>query len=172
MIELRELTSADEAAFLAGFSAWPAEDASWHSFIWKPGTSMTYSEMIERLRKDRLGIDLEAGRVPHTMLYGFVNGEIVGRVSVRHQLNDFLRKRGGHLGYAVAPKFRRKGYAQEMVRQALEYCRSLGLEKILITCGDENTASYRLIENLGAQLENRTWDETDQEMIRRYWLEL
>jgi len=75
MLTLRELTLDDEAAFFAGLREWPPEDLAWHTFLWKPG--MPYPEMIERLRKDRLGIELSAGRVPHTMLYGFVDGEIV-----------------------------------------------------------------------------------------------
>lgn len=65
--------------------------------------------MLTILRKEVAGIDLLPGRVSHTMLYGFLNGKIIGRVSVRHQLNEHLRKRGGHIGYAVAKNFRRKG---------------------------------------------------------------
>ncbi len=52
-----------------------------------------YEEMLAILEKESAGIDLQPGRVPHTMLYGFINGEIIDRVSVRHELNENLRRR-------------------------------------------------------------------------------
>lgn len=167
-LTLRTLTQDDEQAFFDGLQEWAGESPHWYSFLWKEG--MTYSEMLEALRKEQLGIDLAPDRVPHTMLYGFLDNQIIGRVSVRHTLNAELKRRGGHIGYAVAPKYRRKGYASEMVRQALNYCRTLNLDKIMITCADDNKPSWRIIEKLGGQLEAKVWDEVDEEMIRHYWI--
>ncbi len=130
---------------------------------------MSFAEMVERLRKDRLGEDLPADWVPYTMLYAFVDSQIVGRLSIRHELNEYLRKFGGNIGYAVAPRFRGNGYATEILKQALPFCDELGLKKVLIICASQNIASVRLIEKIGAELENEVWDEVDQEMIRRYW---
>jgi len=167
---LRELTAADEAAFLAGLDAFAGESPRRYSFLWTP--QMSYAAMLERLRKDRLGEDLPEGRVPHTMLYGFVDGQIIGRVSVRHCLNDWLRARGGHIGYAVAPGFRRRGYATAMFRQALDYCRSLGLDQVMITCDDDNVASWKILERAGAVLEETFFDAEDDALARRYGLTL
>ena len=165
---LRELTDADEAAFLAGWDDWKGEDPLWYSFAWKEG--MTYPEMMEILRKEKAGLDLAPDRVPHSMLYGFVDGKIVGRVSVRHILNDYLRSRGGHIGYAVAPAYRQRGYATEMVRQALRYCRHIGIGAVMVTCADDNVPSWKLIERFGGVLEDKVIDETDGELTRRYWI--
>mgnify|MGYP001612881729 CR=1 FL=1 len=167
---LRQLTDQDEKTFFEGMNEWSKEDRDWFTFSWKDG--MSYPEMLTILDKERKGIELAPGRVAHTMLYGFVDGKIIGRVSVRHELNDHLRKRGGHIGYSVAEKYRRKGYAGEMVRQALDYCRTLGLKKLMVTCADENTASWKIIENFGGVLEDKTWDAEDEETIRRYWIDL
>lgn len=167
---LRELNVADELSFITGLKEWVGEKAYWYSFVWGP--DMTYERMLEILEKEKNGIDLLPGRVPHTMLYGFLGNEIIGRVSVRHTLNENLKKRGGHIGYAVAPRFRRQGFARELTRQALEYCRILGLKEILVTCADNNVPSWKIIEHFNGQLEDKVWDDEDKEMIRRYWIQL
>jgi predicted acetyltransferase len=167
-VVLRELGFGDEAAFFEGMSHW--DDLEWYTFTWKAG--MSYAEMLERLRKDRLGWELPEGRVPHTMLYGFVDGKIVGRVSVRHELNEHLRRRGGHIGYSVAEPYRKNGYATEMTRQALAYCRTLGLKCLMVTCAEDNLASRKIIEKLGGGLEDIFWDAEDEERACRYWIDL
>ena len=169
-LTLRELTESDEQAFYAGLREWEGESPHWYSFIWKDG--MPYSEMLAALRKEAAGIDLDPGRVPHSMLYGFLDDKIIGRVSVRHELNDYLRKRGGHIGYSVAPRFRKMGYATEMVRQALGFCKGIGLDSIMVTCADTNIPSWKVIERFGGKLQDRVWDDEDNEMIRRYWIPL
>jgi predicted acetyltransferase len=168
VLQLRELIQTDEQAFFEGQEEWRGESPHWHSFAWKEG--MTFPEMLEILRRESAGIDLAPGRVQHTMLYGFLDGKIIGRVSVRHTLNDRLRQRGGHIGYAIAPKHRRNGYAKEMVRQGLEFCRKIGLDSIMVTCGDDNVPSWKIIEHFGGTLQDRVWDEEDGEMMRRYWI--
>lgn len=167
---LRELTAADAAAFASGMQEWVGESPHWYSFAWKEG--MTYSQMLAILEDERLGRNLAPNRVPHTMLYGFLGEQIIGRVSIRHSLNEYLSQRGGHIGYAVAPRFRRNGYAEKMVEQGLDYCRQLGLEKILVTCSDNNIPSWKLIEKFQGKLENKIWDDIDKENIRRYWIAL
>ncbi len=106
------------------------------------------------------------------MLYAFVNGEIVGRLNVRHKLNDELLIRGGHIGYAVSPRYRKNGYATEIFRQGLMYCQNLGLQKILVTCSDLNIPSWKVIEKFAADLENRIPDVETHELIRRYWVDV
>ncbi len=165
---LRNLTMTDEDSFFEGMKYWSEAELSWYTFSWKPG--MTYLEMMTILEKERQGIDLAPGRVPHSMLYGFVDGKIIGRVSVRHSLNEMLRRRGGNIGYSVAASYRQLGYATEMVRQALRYCRDLGINKIMVTCGENNIPSWKIIEKFQGQLQDSIWDEEDQEMIRRYWI--
>lgn len=167
---LRELQPQDEKAFFEGLKAW-GEESSWHSFVWKEG--MDFQEMLEILDDRKSGHNLPKGLVPDTMLYGFIDEDtIVGRVSIRHVLNDYLKKRGGHLGYGVAPSFRKKGYASQMMGQSLDYCRSLGLDKLLITCASTNIASSKIIEKFGGVLEQEVWDDEDKEMMKKYWISL
>lgn len=168
---LRELQKQDEQAFMRALKDWEGQDLAWISFLWQEG--MTFEKMLELLHNEREGIDLKPGRVPHTMFYGFVDGDIVGRVSIRHTLNDYLRRRGGHIGYSVSPRFRRQGLATQMVTQALAYCKSsLGLEQVMVTCADDNVPSWKIIEHFGGVLEEKVWDDEDEEMIRKYWVPL
>lgn len=97
---------------------------------------------------------------------------VVGRVSIRYQLNDYLFKFGGHVGYVVAPSFCRKGYATEILRQTLPIARSVGLKRILLTCDDDNVASQRVIEVNGGVLENVVWEEGLRVPKRRYWIDI
>lgn len=112
---------------------------------------------------------LPADRVAGTLLAADVDGAIVGRVSVRFSLNEFLLARGGHIGYAVRPACRRRGYAGEMLRGGLDIARSRGIEPVLVTCDDMNEASTAVIERAGGRLESLFVDD-DGTNIRRYWI--
>lgn len=164
-LSTREIDERDEAAFLEGAEAFAGEDPDWYSFAWRPGTP--YRDMLAVLRSEASGKDLPPGRVPATMLYGFVDGAIVGRVSIRHHLTPALEERGGHLGYAVAPRYRRRGHGAALMRDGLAFCRTrLGLQRILVTCADDNAGSIRIIENAGGRLRDKV--TADDELARRY----
>jgi predicted acetyltransferase len=89
-------------------------------------------------------------------------------VSIRHELNDHLAVVGGHIGYAVRPRYRRRGYATAMLRRSLEVARSVGVERALVTCDDENMGSIATIERCGGVLENTVTDPGTGRRTRRY----
>ncbi len=170
-LEVRELNPLDEKALLESFKAYSNEEFDLLSFEFKPGDN--FKEHLLRLQKNKMGVDLAPGKVASTMLYGFLDDIIIGRISIRHELNDFLYNEGGHIGYAVIPEFQRKGFASDMVRAALKYCKDiLHLDQVLITCDDDNTASIRIIEKFGGVLENKHVSNNGQEITRRYWVQL
>ena len=162
---LRPLTTADER------EAWAAHDelaAEGFDFL-LDGRRDDWPGYLARLARERDGVDLPPGRVPATFLVAEVDGELVGRVSVRHELNDFLAAVGGHIGYAVRPAYRRRGYATEMLRQSLALARSVGVESALVTCDDDNEASARTIERCGGVLQDVVPVEGGGSK-RRYWV--
>jgi predicted acetyltransferase len=129
---------------------------------------LAFDEYISRVQNSQAGIHLLEHRVPSTFLVLEVNGEIVGRVSIRHELNDWLATYGGHIGYAVRPGHRRKGYAKLLLAEGLRLCASLGISNALLTCNDSNLASAKVIESAGGILENKIQDSGT--LLRRYWV--
>jgi len=116
---------------------------------------------------------LPSGFVPATFLRGFLNdGTIVGRLSLRHELNSFLSQYGGHIGYGVLPAYRNKGYAKEMLKQSLNFARDLKINKALLTCDDDNVGSIKTIEACNGVLENKINQKEGAPLKRRYWIEL
>ena len=95
---------------------------------------------------------------------------LVGAVDIRHSLNEALLLDGGHIGDGVRPSERRKGYATEMIALALDECRKLGIEKVLMVCNKENTGSAKSIQNNGGVLENEI--NVEGETVQRYWIQL
>lgn len=95
---------------------------------------------------------------------------LVGAVNIRHYLNDFLLKAGGHIGDGIRPSQRRKGYATAMISLALEECKKLGISKVLMCCEKSNIGSAKSIINNGGVLENEV--EVDGAIVQRYWISL
>ena len=94
----------------------------------------------------------------------------VGAVNIRHYLNENLCKSGGHIGDGIRPSERRKGYATAMIGLALEECRKLGINKVLMTCDKTNIGSAKSIMNNGGVLESEF--EENGEIEQRYWITL
>jgi predicted acetyltransferase len=97
---------------------------------------------------------LPPGRVPDTVLWLVEGDEYIGRVSIRHSLNEWLREFGGHIGYEIRPSRRRRGYGTQILRLALPQARALGLHRALITCDEDNLGSKRIIEANGGKFED------------------
>ena len=62
------------------------------------------------------------------------------------------------------------GYATKMIALALDECRKLGLQRVLMVCDRDNVGSAKSIINNGGVLENEV--ENDGVVEQRYWIEL
>ena len=77
-----------------------------------------------------------------------VAGQLVGRTSIRHELNEFLAREGGHIGYGVVAEHRHRGYATAILRISLIIARAVGIDRVLVTCDEDNVGSAAVIERL------------------------
>lgn len=165
---VRMLGEQDESAFLSAVTDWEGEELSWLTFDWDP--TMSHQDHLKILMNHHKGINLPSDFVASTMLYGFVGNQIIGRVHLRHTLNDNLLKRGGHMGYAVSPRFRGKGLGLGLAQAGLLYLKeNLKVKDVLITCDEKNAPSIKIIETLGAKYEN-TVPDAKGVPTRRYWV--
>ena len=114
--------------------------------------------------------DESNGRVPDSTFFCLDTdiNTFVGAVNIRHYLNESLLLNGGHIGDGVRPSRRGEGIATKMIAMALEECKKLGLEKVLMVCDKDNIASRRTIEKNGGILENEV--EVDGEIEQRFWI--
>lgn len=114
----------------------------------------------------------ENGRVPDSTFFclDLDRNIFVGAVNIRHYLNESLLFDGGHIGDGIRPSERRKGYATAMIKLALEECKKLGIEKVLMVCDKDNIGSAKTIINNGGILENEII--SDGVLQQRYWINL
>ena len=111
--------------------------------------------------------------MPATLFLGVrkSDNKVIGTIQIRHKLNESLLKNGGHIGDGVRPSERRKGYATEMIRLALEECKKIGIDRVLMVCYKDNIGSRKSIINNGGVLENELPAE-DGKIDQRYWISL
>jgi predicted acetyltransferase len=150
-LRLRPPGPEDEAAFAAAHQALAAEGFTF-GLGYEPGKP--WAAYLKELEDHRHGRNLPVRHVPGTFLVAVVGQEIVGRTSIRFMLNDFLAVRGGHVGYAVLPQHRRRGYATEILWQSLIIARAAGVDRVLVTCDEDNVGSRTAIESCGGVLDS------------------
>jgi predicted acetyltransferase len=129
---------------------------------------MHFAQHVRTLHLQSQGRAVPSGFVPSTE-YWMVEGDLfLGRISLRHRLNASLEKFGGHIGYAVRPTERSKGYASRALALVLPKAHGLGLGEVLLTCDDTNVASIKVIEKNGGRLQDKVQLPGRPAMTRRY----
>ncbi len=113
-----------------------------------------FDAFLASLKDAREGKNLPEGYVPQTVYWIVDGNKFIGRVAIRHMLNDHLTILGGHIGYAIRPTERNKGYGSLALKLALPKARELGIEKALVTCAKGNLASKKIIEKNGGIFED------------------
>jgi predicted acetyltransferase len=160
---------------------WLAAHDEWGSGVHEDGAGLLagddvrspagFATWVGRLRREAdTSVPPAAGRV-HCTYRWIVEGDVVlGAIALRHELNDFLLRAGGSIGFGIRPSARNRGVATWALGQVLMEAERLGLDRVLITCADENVASARVIEHHDGRLKDVR--DTELGRTRRYWIAL
>ena len=163
---LRPFALGDEHAALAA-QAELKQDG--FDFLLEVTEDRSWADCVARLDEVGRGVNLAPDRVRAELLAADVGGELVGRTSIRHTIDHpFLHEYGGHIGYAVRPQYRRRGYATAILRLSLARAHELGIAQALVTCDDDNVGSAATIEACGGVFDRMVTFEGVPR--RRYWV--
>lgn len=141
----------------------PKEEQGFHNMFNGLSFDEFKQELIKRDKESR-GEDLSADKVPQSLYWFYVDGKPAGMVKIRHYLNDYLREHGGHIGYALVPRYRGNGYGSKMLELGLQEAKVLGIKDVLVVCNPENHASKAVIIKNGGRLEKETAEDA------LYWI--
>lgn len=128
-------------------------------------TAEFFPTIVEHLaRQGDPSTQLREGLV-HSSYFWITDGDdFVGYLALRHDVTPWLLEEGGHIGFSVRPSRRRHGYASRALALSLEEAGALGLERVLLTCDEDNDGSRMTIEKNGGVYED------SRKGKRRYWI--
>lgn len=112
----------------------------------KKAVAERFKEFIKKLRLQSKGIYPRQGLVPQTVYWLVDGNRFFGKLSIRHKLNPYLRKIGGHIGYYIRPDQRGKGFGKLILKLGLKKAKLLGIKDALVTCDITNIKSIKVIE--------------------------
>lgn len=172
MLKLIEATTVAEQDYWDYIAEWQKSAAT---II--PSSTDPHGRSFQQWRTDTIAMQTRATCPPGHVsadTYFLIDdanaSRLLGAINIRHSLTDYLYNYGGHIGYGIRPTERRKGYARTMLTMALERCRQLKLERVLITCDKTNIASAQTIRANGGILENELLE--GPKIKQRYWITL
>ena len=149
MLNFRKITLTDEEAYRA-FEAAMLEDKKVN-----PHVEWWYVEDFPKFVSNSEESELkQEGQIwsTYTRYFAFLDEKIVGFVICFWEMDHPDCQTLGHVGYMVAPAFRRQGLATAFVNFAQDRYREKGIPSILLATDQDNLASRGLIEKMGGQL--------------------
>lgn len=126
-----------------------------------------FVNLIEEWEKDNNDID-KVHLFPYWL---FDNNDVIGLVIIKNNtdVDEMWREYGGNISYVILPSYRNMGYGTISLTLALDKCKELGLNSVLVTCLDDNIGSMKIIEKNNGVLKDIVKDKyKDDKLLRRY----
>lgn len=136
----------------------------------EPRSSETPESFVQRLLL--APTKPEPGLVPESIYWAVQAQKVVGRIALRHVLNENLKEYGGHIGYEVRPSSRRAGVAKEILKLLLETPKAREIGRLLLTCSPDNIGSNKTILANGGVLEKTAFVPKWNRLTNYYWIDL
>ena len=146
--------------------------------IWAGYSSMqeyeNYEDWLQKLENDLDFENIKPGRVPAStyFLLRKTDNKILGIINIRYYLNEYLQNYGGHIGYSIRATERRKGYGHKQLILGLEKSLEIPINRVLITCRENNGGSAKTIESCGGIYEDTRFSKEENDNFKRYWIEI
>jgi predicted acetyltransferase len=160
------------AALKQGWSPSNERDISAEQLaLYRQGPQVLHDELTRQDGTITTGAGLVVPRLP-SRVFWIDDGEVSGYLSLRWQpgTEALPPHCHGHIGYAVVPWKRRRGYATQALALVLPVAREVGLPRVNITCDEDNEPSRRVIVANGAVPAGRV--EAGGKTKLSFWIEL
>lgn len=149
-----ELLAGYEAALVAGWSPNATRDVCAEQLA---ALRENRGRFLNDLRHQDWVITGPDGQTVTTLasrLFWISDGGFCGSINLRFAVGteELPPHASGHVGYAVIPSKRRRGYATRALTLLLPMARDEGLSRILVTCDEDNTGSLKVIAANGGVL--------------------
>jgi RimJ/RimL family protein N-acetyltransferase len=89
----------------------------------------------------------------HALIVRAADNVLIGEVRFEPLPQTTRFEEDWEIGYAIAPQFRRQGYAVEATAAVLQWLDGEGVERVLAGCHMKNIASVRTLRKLGFTLD-------------------
>lgn len=135
----------------------------------------TYEKWLQKCIDATDPEKVPAGKVPATqyLTYRAADNRLVGMVQLRHNIDiPYLATIAGHIGDCIRPSERNKGYATAQIMLCAQKAKEMGLDKVLISCVETNTASEKSIIKSGGVADGTAFKEETGETFKRFWIYL
>ncbi len=125
-----------------------------------------------KLYMEENGINLKLNYVSQTIFWLVDDEEYIGTFALRHNLTDYLKEIGGHIAYQIKPSKQKQGYATKGLLLCIGEALKIGLEQVLITCKENNIASYKTMQKAMLKMGGREIEPsiTDGQKNHRIWI--
>jgi predicted acetyltransferase len=140
-------------------------------FVYHDLAMMDFGLYLKEVKQAEHGENLRPGYVSQTTFWLVLDNQtIVGESRLRHTLSPTLEIEGGHIGYAIRPSQRLKGYGTQILKFTVLEAARLGLSKVLLTCDADNIGSQKIIRANGGIFDGENISANSRKWVQRYWV--